>query len=282
MIQESIRHLVIEAEEIAARGGEVNACLAALRRLALDDFGIVFLSMPNPNFPALSKLLPRMTPEEIQKQWTGASGIDLLRLSASFVRAIDAMSWRLTGKGLSGKSVLDFGCGYGRLMRLMYYYTDPENITGVDAWEKSLNFSRDDGVLGALVKSDDVPETLPVAMHDVTYAFSVFTHLSPEAASASLGALHDVTREFLLLTVRPVEFWPFYAIKHNAPAAALTEAHRKHLFAFQAYPGMPDYGEASIHFDYFRQLPQWDFVAYDLLLTEPYQMIVVLRPKRGV
>ena len=42
-------------------------------------------------------------------------------------------------------SVLDFGCGYGRLARLFYYYIKQDNFYGVDPWDRSINECLDNG-----------------------------------------------------------------------------------------------------------------------------------------
>jgi hypothetical protein len=61
--------------------------LKKLRALSLSDFGIFMLSIPNPDFPKLSAVLPRMVKEEVQIGWTGTSGVDLLTQTVDFERA---------------------------------------------------------------------------------------------------------------------------------------------------------------------------------------------------
>jgi SAM-dependent methyltransferase len=277
MLQENVLPILDQAETIAA-GGDINRSLDALRRLSLDDFGLFLLELPSPRYPKLSRLLPRMASAEVQTNWTGTHGVDLLRQTTAFVRVMESLSWKLTGAGLKGRSILDFGCGYGRMMRLMYYFSDPEQVTGIDCWEKSLELARADGILGGLVKSDPVPRSLAVERHEVAFAFSVFTHLSQEATTATLAALRGVTKLFLVLTIRPVEFWDYYAGTRDIPKEALIKAHRDRLFAHHPDPNRPNYGDTSIHFDYFKRVPGWEFVGYERLLMDPYQTILVLRP----
>lgn len=54
------------------------------------------------------------------------------------MRLFDLISWRVTGAGLENKKILDYGCGWGRLLRLMNYYSDPDRVCGVDAMQESL------------------------------------------------------------------------------------------------------------------------------------------------
>ena len=71
--------IIAAAEEIAT-AGDIDVVLEKLRQLCLDDFAELLLGLPNPRFPKLSSVLPRMASEEIQKNWTGDSGIALVRL----------------------------------------------------------------------------------------------------------------------------------------------------------------------------------------------------------
>src|SRR5215475_8615963 len=119
----------IEADE---RINSFEGAVSALRVLGLEDFGYVFMSMPDPRFPKLSRLLPRMATEAVQRGWTGASGETLLRQTCAFVRSVACNYTRFTGRSLERASILDFGCGYGRIARLMYYFSDPSQMAGVD------------------------------------------------------------------------------------------------------------------------------------------------------
>ncbi|RVD67540.1 class I SAM-dependent methyltransferase, partial [Mesorhizobium sp. M4A.F.Ca.ET.029.04.2.1] len=202
-----------EAEHIAAKTGSPEQALAALRKLSLDDFGLFVISLPNKEYPALSKILPRMASPEIQTTWTGASGVELLKQTLAFTRIVESCAVRHTQKPLHGSTILDFGCGYGRIMRMMYFFSDPDRLWGVDAWENSLMTCKEAGMLGHFVQSERVPERLPVGdtKFDLAFAFSVFTHLAPSAADACLLAMRGHLRDgaLFILTIRPVEFWPF-------------------------------------------------------------------------
>jgi hypothetical protein len=84
-------------------------------------------------------MLPAMASEDIQKTWTGASGMELLRQSLTFARQVENNSARCCCKSLPNSTIKDFGCGYGRILRLVYYFSDPDLIWGVDVWQRSLD-----------------------------------------------------------------------------------------------------------------------------------------------
>ena len=118
--------------------------------------------MPDREFPTLSKALPRMATAEVQTQWTGSSGLTLLKQSCNFVRSAAYHFNRLTSRPLDGSAILDYGCGYGRLARLMYYFSDPARLYGVDPWERSIAICHDCGLGENFRVSDYLPKDLPV------------------------------------------------------------------------------------------------------------------------
>jgi hypothetical protein len=157
----------LEADPVVATRA---AAFAGLRRLGIDDFGEFLLSMPNLTFPKLSRLLPAMASDEVQRNWTGNCGIDLLKQTTSFVRAVSYSFARLSGRSLDQASVLDFGCGYGRIARLFYYFTDEDRFCGVDPWDRSIELCRESG----LVKNFHVSDVTPQSQWRWALAVSVF------------------------------------------------------------------------------------------------------------
>lgn len=281
-MQSIARDIANNAEEIA-KSGDMVATLGILRQLSLDDFGDLMFSMPLADFPALSKLLPRMAPVEVQKAWTGATGLDLLKQTVGFIRQLEAIYIRLSGKPLFGETVLDFGCGYGRLLRMLPYYTDPQNIWGVDAWDASLSHSRKCGVLANLHKSDITPQQLPTGSQrfDLAFAFSVFTHLSPGTASAALSAIRASMNigGVFVATTRPVEYWRFKdRVEGKNLAARYEREHLENGFAYMTDPNNPDsnYGAFSAQLQWFEQ-PGWKLAGYDSSVTDGVQISVMLQ-----
>src|SRR5689334_7063890 len=92
-----------------------EGALKVLRQLGIDDFGHVLMCMPDKNYPKLSRLLPRMASEEVQQSWTGCTGVTLLGQTCAFVRSVAYHYLKVTGMSLEGASILDYGCGYGRI-----------------------------------------------------------------------------------------------------------------------------------------------------------------------
>jgi SAM-dependent methyltransferase len=129
---EYARDCIRQAEAAATGPGALHECLSILRRLPFDDFGQIMISMPSPEMPRLSAVLPAMASAEVQRNWTGSDGVALLLQTNNFVRIVAQSFQGLCGRNLSNARILDFGCGYGRILRAMYYFTDPDRLLGCD------------------------------------------------------------------------------------------------------------------------------------------------------
>jgi len=284
---ESVREIVLAVE--ADQGVQDRAAaLSALRRLGLDDFGLLLLSMPNTAYPKLSRLLPAMASSEVQEQWTGSHGVGLLRQTLTFVRSVAYNYAGTRGQDLADATVLDFGCGYGRIARLMYYFVPESQFFGVDPWDRSIELCRAAGLSKNFFVSDYLPESLPVgeARFDLGYAFSVFTHLSERATRSALKVLRSYVKPdgMLAITIRPIEYWNVDVGTTPAEKLSLKQAHRERGFAFQphrrdAVDGDVTYGDTSLSLDWLsRECPQWTVRRIDRSLDDPQQIYVFLRP----
>jgi SAM-dependent methyltransferase len=275
-----------ELEVIARSGGE-EAAYAALRRLSVEDVGTLLLDVPA-RFPSLAALLPRMPADEIQNRWNGNSGATLLVQSISFVTAIAQAFEALTGRPLEGARILDYGCGWGRLIRLMYKFSGPDRIWGCDPWGTSLDFCRDHAVRAHLGPCDDIPAEVPFrdVTFDLIYAFSVFTHLSERTAKAVMAVLRRCVAPggVLAVTIRPLEYWDARGAADGVDIARLKREHAAHGFAFTPAERPPidgelTYGDTSISVEYVRTgWPGWTVARAQPDAADPNQQIVFLRP----
>src|SRR5215831_20216859 len=126
----------------------------------IDLFGLLLLNIPD-DYPNLKRYFPLMPSEEVQQQWTGNCGMSLLSQSCAFIKSMVHAWQHHVGRDLISASVLDYGCGWGRLTRLMYKYVPHDNIYAIDPWDISINLCREYGLLGHLAISDYMPRSLP-------------------------------------------------------------------------------------------------------------------------
>jgi 2-polyprenyl-3-methyl-5-hydroxy-6-metoxy-1,4-benzoquinol methylase len=248
-------------------------------RLPLESYGELLLDVPE-QWPRLRQLLPRMPDAQVQINWTGNHGKALLAQSVAFLRTVLSYvpSWRARERDLRA---LDFGCGWGRLLRLMTKYYPLTQLEGVDPWNKSIELCRECRIRNPLAISEYLPETLGTLNNefDLIYAFSVFTHLSPYAADTCLRTLHKYLKRsgVLIATIRPLEYW------HSVDRSEMAIAHERNGYAYLPHNfhvsnpyGEPIYGDISIEPEALER-HGLKIAGIEHNMADPLQMIVVLR-----
>lgn len=259
-----------------------------LRTLPLDAVGALLLHIPE-EFEAARRALPTMVSDDVQDSWTGSHGYPLLLQSCAFVRILENAYMRHTGSMLDDKVILDYGCGWGRLIRLMYKFTAPNNIYGCDPWDKSIEFCRQSGLSGSFNLSEYIPVGPPFAgkRFDLIYSFSVFTHLSERCGKAVAKACREAIKDngLMAITIRPLSYWEVHDPAQNVVnVEAMKDAHTTRGFAFTPHGRAPidgdiTYGDASMTLEYIEEnWPEWKVVGVDHYLQDPYQSIVYLKP----
>ncbi|HEX4999894.1 MAG TPA: class I SAM-dependent methyltransferase [Terriglobia bacterium] len=278
-----------EANALASRSDAAGA-LTVLRRLPLDDFADLVLEAPE-DYPDLATLLPRMPPDQVQINWAGNYGRALLAQSLGFVRVISQAFEHATSRPLNSATVLDYGCGWGRHLRLMSAFIPPERLYGVDPWDQSIDLCRQYGVHARLEVSDYVPRSPPFGSipFDLVYAFSVFTHLSKKTTHQVQKTIRSRIHPdgLAVITIRPVEYWRAHreALPFGETIESLIRTHEESGFAFAPHNRLPidgdiTYGDTSISLDYISQeWSGWVIEGVETLPVDPYQTIVLLRPR---
>jgi len=255
-----------------------------LDEISIEAFGTLLLDVPS-KYLNIRAFFPSMPSDDIQDQWTGNHGVELLALSLAFIKTLITGYRELTGKDVKSSTVLDYGCGWGRLIRLLYKYVPYDKIYGVDPWDKSIDLCRQHGVKANLAICDYVPYTLPFERQfDLIFAFSVFTHLSEKTAKTVLSTLRSYIREdgLLAITIRPKKYWLLY--ERGNFKEEMYQRHEKDGFAFLPHHRKPidgdiTYGDASISSVYIeKNFPQWNLIRAITNRVDPYQTIVFLRP----
>lgn len=110
--------------------------------------------------------------------------------------------------------ILDFGVGWGRIIRFFMKDVDVTRLHGVDTSAEYLGAARDTGVPGQLHQIDPLGR-LPYSdnFFDLVYAYSVFTHLPENVADHWLAEIARTLKPGALLvaTVEPPRFLDFFA-----------------------------------------------------------------------
>jgi len=236
-------------EEIDARLEGAGPEGYALFRELDDDLWALLLSREYSAYPNILALLPDYPKPALQEMWNGRSGLGLLTQSKAFYRHVRAMNDAHGARPLHDATVLDFGCGWGRLTRFFARDVQPGRLLGCDPVEEILDVCRNSRVPAELARSEFVPERLPFdGPLDLVFSFSVFTHISEGAAETCLRAAHGALADggLFVVTIRPPAYLDFDAKMHAArdalgpdPLAALREP--RYVFVPHPTDGHPQY-----------------------------------------
>ena len=284
---------VINSQILSASPSEVPVLL---QRIPLGLLGSIESGSGRDLYPELSKYLPTMASDAIQMSWTGQSGNELLKQSVDFMNSV-VHFYETTPRNESttariyDANVLDFGCGWGRLARLLLKHVPENQIYAVDPWSESLRHCKEHNVRANFGLSEYLCRELPFGSikFDLVYAYSVFTHLSRKAGQLALRTIHSRMNPngVFAITVWDDSCWDILAnIHENLPINKLKNDYQKEGFAFlphnnrEAIEGEVTYGDASISLDHIeKQWSDWDIVGTDVSLLVPSQLVVFLRPK---
>jgi SAM-dependent methyltransferase len=143
----------------------------------------------------IRRLLPSMPDPELQIRYVGSAGDASLRegwLAYQFLRELTARWGRPIGPS---SNVLDFGCGWGRILRFFLRDVPAEQLWGADVLPLSIEVCKETNPHCTFMKVNPFPPTeLPSDKFDLIYLYSVFSHLSEESHQAWLSEFHRILR----------------------------------------------------------------------------------------
>ncbi len=126
--------------------------------------------------------LPGFPDTEIQINTTGQSGRETLCEAFIFYEDCLKLFSNASAFKRDNKKLLDFGIGWGRVLRFFMKDFLPENLYGVDINEDLLSLCKETFKWGTFIKSNAFPPVdLPDQSMDFIVGYSVFSHLSEEA-----------------------------------------------------------------------------------------------------
>ena len=262
-----------------------------------DDLWSLLLTLEYSAYPGIRGFLPDLPEPALQQMWNGTSGPTLAAQSVCFYRKLKEMQATYGSGPLESTRILDFGCGWGRLTRMLAKDLEPGLLYGCDPVDDILNVSRTTGVPAELTRSEFLPEELPFEeKFDVVFSFSVFTHISEAAHKASLKAIHDGLKPggLFVVTIRPpayIDLNPLMqpAVDRLGPDRLKVLRDPQYVFVPHETDGHPQYddaaddpmsyGEAVITLPYVRE--QWgsmfDLLDVSVLTGDMYQVALTLR-----
>lgn len=152
------------------------------------------------------EILPSLPDPDTQKGFVGRSGDAALRDGFNIYRTWKSLASKHGRPLHRGSTVLDFGCGWGRILRFFMRDVARENLFGVDVMPLAIELCRKTNPWGQFSQVPALPPSdLPSDKFDLVYLYSVFSHLSEEAHDKWLTEFRRVLKPggLLMATTRP-------------------------------------------------------------------------------
>lgn len=258
-----------------------------------DDLWGVLLTREYHSYPAIRSVLPDLPSADLQRKWCGNSGTELAKQSLQFYKKVIEAFVKANRQPLSSVKILDFGCGWGRLIRYFAKDVPEHRLCGCDPDGMMVDLCRQLHVPGTFMCSDYRPASLPFEdQFDLIYAYSVFTHLSEKTHWECLKAIHAslASDGVVILTVRPRSFIDIKGIElsrvSDQDSRDMARRFDEGQFIFHPYKLAPiegeiTYGEAIVPYSYIAL--NWSklfhLVGPLAFPDDPQQIPVVLRKR---
>ncbi len=146
----------------------------------LDENGWIELIRRSADAPTIDGMhMPLFPPADVQRRFVGSAGRDALHEAVAFYRVVKRAAERFSRPIMPSTRVLDFGCGWGRMIRLFLRDVAPENLVGCDVLPEMIEMCRNLNLRATFeVNPPEPPTAFADGSFDVIYAYSVLSHLS--------------------------------------------------------------------------------------------------------
>lgn len=157
----------------------------------------------------LRSILPGTPDEDVQLMFTGSKGDTVMREGFIAYTLFKGLYTKYNGPIDQCSNILDFGCGWGRIIRFFLKDLEPSKISGCDPVEKMIDICKEQNKWCNFTKINTRPPS-PYQNNtfDLIYSFSVFSHLSEEMSNSLLAELTRILKPggMLIATTRSRDF----------------------------------------------------------------------------
>ncbi len=237
-----------------------------------------------------TQLLPDKPGVKIQHKFHGTTEIKALTQSLYFYQIIKESYKKYGKKPLVDSNLLDFGFGWGRMLRFFYKDMPVSQIFGCDPSDESMSYIEKLHLKGVFKQSEFIPETLPFdESFDLVFSSSVFTHLSEHTHLACLKAIANAMNPggIAFITVRPpgfkernkaiIDYLAHYNMESSSPNEDYLFVPNENFIV----KGHATYGHAVISKRYIHENWSKYFRVLDAKFQafDPFQVVLVLEKK---
>ena len=165
--------------------------------------------------------MPGFPDIEFQKNSVGSRGAEDLKYEAySFIRLVKEYMAKYGIEIHKETKILDFGVGWGRMIRFFFKDMPSDNIFGIDAWAFMIEKCKEILPAGNYFISNPCPPVdFDDNVFDVIYAYSVFSHLRADAAELWIKEFSRILKPngLVVATTEGEHFLDFCETLQNNP-----------------------------------------------------------------
>ena len=237
-------------------------------------------------YPNIKARLPKIADAETQNNYNSQNGWDLLnRARLSFEKIIKLNKDYGTNPAIKDNKILDFGVGWGRIIRFFLKEVPQDQLFGCDTSPVIIDTFKKLNVPVDVRKSEGLPTSLPYEDNtfDIIYSNSVFTHLSEESTAKCFDVIHKVLKPkglFYFTTWSPN--YVMHSPKMTALGVKPKFKHADERFDFLPANGNhPFFGATFISYPYMQKhwTEQFEIVKVEMQAFALNQIVILLRKK---
>ena len=186
--------------------------------------------------------IPRFPPDAVQIRTTGRAGVETLKEALYYYEDCLEIYKKLRTVNKENDRLLDFGVGWGRILRFFMKDFNVNNLIGVDVKTDLIKICNEIFTWGNFIQSQAFPPiNLDSESVDFITGYSVFSHLSEEASLEWIKEFYRILRPGGIVTVTTRGIWFLNYIQKLDP---ITSPYAKALST-----AIKDYDEARSLYD---------------------------------
>jgi 2-polyprenyl-3-methyl-5-hydroxy-6-metoxy-1,4-benzoquinol methylase len=212
-----------------------------------DDFWFWLCTEGYKRKPALEAVLPGMPTENVQLAMTGNKGNSVMKVGFTAYTLFRDMYEREVGPITRADAILDFGCGWGRIIRFFLKDVEPSKLWGVDPARDMIELCQNQNKwCNFKAINTKPPSPFEEGTFDLIYSFSVFSHLSEEMHKNWLIELSRILKPggLLIATTRDRAF-----IEHCAELRKQEDLQQMHPGPASSARAFPSPAESLAVYD---------------------------------
>ena len=186
----------------------------------IDDKTWFWMNTAGRRYKSIASLVPGMPEVSVQQMYTGSAGDATLQEGFRAYQLFKTSYETRICPIRHCRNILDFGCGWGRIIRFFLKDVESGRLVGVDHSEEVIRICRETNKWTRFELIDPYPPTLLASeSFGLIYLYSVFSHLPEEMHWALLREFHRLLEPggMLIATTRARDFIYFCKMLREDP-----------------------------------------------------------------